>query len=81
MSYILLRVHWCHIIVLNVHASTEDKIDDLKDSFYKESDQIPTYHMNILLGDFNAKEATNTFLNQKLGMNVYNKLVMIMELG
>jgi hypothetical protein len=26
MPYIILRVHWYYIIVLNVHASTEDKI-------------------------------------------------------
>jgi hypothetical protein len=25
MSYIILRDRWCHIIVLNVHAPTEDK--------------------------------------------------------
>jgi hypothetical protein len=25
MSYIMLRGRWCHIIVLNVHAPTEDK--------------------------------------------------------
>jgi hypothetical protein len=34
MSYIILRGSWCHIIVLNVHAPIEDKIDDVKDSFY-----------------------------------------------
>jgi hypothetical protein len=33
MSCIILRGHWCHIIVLNVHAPTEDKTDDVKDSF------------------------------------------------
>jgi hypothetical protein len=33
MSYIILRHRWCHI-VLNVHASTENKIDDVKDSLY-----------------------------------------------
>jgi hypothetical protein len=33
MSYIILRGRWCHIIVLNVHAPTEDKTDDVKDSF------------------------------------------------
>jgi hypothetical protein len=27
MSYIILRGRWCHIIVLNVHAPTEDKTD------------------------------------------------------
>jgi hypothetical protein len=32
MSYITLRGCWCHIIVLNVHVPTEDKIDDVKDS-------------------------------------------------
>jgi hypothetical protein len=59
MSYIIFRDCWCHIIILNVHAPTEDKIDDEKDSFYKELehefDKFPTYCMNILLGDFSAK--------------------------
>jgi hypothetical protein len=29
----ILTGRWCHIIVLNVHAPTEDKIDDVKDSW------------------------------------------------
>jgi hypothetical protein len=33
MSYIILRGCWCRIIVLNVHAPTENKTDDVKDSF------------------------------------------------
>jgi hypothetical protein len=28
-SYIILRGRWCHIIVLNVHAPTEDKTTDV----------------------------------------------------
>jgi hypothetical protein len=36
MSYIILRGRWCYIIVLNVHAPTEDETDDVKDSFYEE---------------------------------------------
>jgi len=40
MSYRTLRGHWCDIIVLNVHASTEDKNDDRKDSFYDELERI-----------------------------------------
>jgi hypothetical protein len=59
MSYIILRGRWCHIIVLNVHAPTEDKTDYVKDSFNEELecvfDKFPKYHMTILLGDFNAK--------------------------
>jgi hypothetical protein len=59
MSYIILRGCWCHVILLNVHAPTEDKVDDVKDSFYKELermfDKFPKHHMKILLRDFNAK--------------------------
>jgi hypothetical protein len=40
MSYIILRGHWCDIIILNVHAPTEDKIDDTKDRFYKELEHV-----------------------------------------
>jgi hypothetical protein len=58
MSYIILRGRWCHIIVLNVHAPTEDKTDDVNDSFYKVlervSDKFLKYHTKILL-DFNGK--------------------------
>jgi hypothetical protein len=52
MSYIILRGHWCNIIILNVHAPTEDKIVDTKDRFYVELEQVfykfPKYHMKIL---------------------------------
>jgi hypothetical protein len=40
MSYIILRGCWCHIVVLNVHALTEDKTDDVKDSFYEELERV-----------------------------------------
>jgi len=33
VSYIVLRGHWCSI-VLNVHAPNEEKSDDSKDTFY-----------------------------------------------
>jgi hypothetical protein len=50
-SYITLRGRWCAIILLNVHASIHDKIDDMKGSFYEEVgrvfDEFPEYHMNI----------------------------------
>jgi hypothetical protein len=40
MSYIILRGLWCDNIVLNVHAPTEDKIDDVKDRFYEEQERV-----------------------------------------
>ena len=36
VSCITLKGRCCDIIVLNVHAPTEDKDDDIKDSFYEE---------------------------------------------
>jgi hypothetical protein len=51
MSYIILRGHWCDIIVLNIHAPTEDETDDMKDRFYKELEcvfnKFPKGHMKI----------------------------------
>jgi hypothetical protein len=40
LSYIILRGCWFHIIVLNVHAPTEDRNDDRKDIFYEELERI-----------------------------------------
>jgi hypothetical protein len=40
MSCIILRGRWFDVIVLNVHAPTEDKTDDMKDSFYEELECI-----------------------------------------
>jgi hypothetical protein len=40
VSYIMLRCCWCKIIVLNVQAQTEEKIDDVKGSFYEELEQV-----------------------------------------
>jgi hypothetical protein len=59
MSYIILRGCWCHIIVLKIHAPTQDKAYDVKDSFYEGLelvfDNFPKCHMKILLGDVSAK--------------------------
>ena len=40
VSYIVLRGRWYNIIVLNVHAPSEDQCDDSKDSFYEELEQV-----------------------------------------
>ena len=59
VSYTVLRGRWCNIVVLNVHAPSEEKSDDSKGSFYEELehvfDNFPKYHMKILSGGFNAK--------------------------
>jgi exonuclease III len=69
--YIALKVCWCDIIVLNVHASNGDKYDDIKDSFYEELeqlfDQFPRYHMKILVGDFNASVGRDEIFKPIIG--------------
>ena len=71
MSYLVLRGRWYNIIVLNVHAPSEDKRDDSKDSFYEELEQVfhhfSRYHMKILLGDFNAKVGRENIFKPTIG--------------
>jgi hypothetical protein len=57
--------------VLNVHAPTEDKIDDIKDRFCEELEQVfdkfPRCHMNILLGEINAKVGREDIFKPTIG--------------
>ena len=59
LSYIVLRGCWYNIIVVNVHAQSEEKSDESKDSFYEELEQVfdhfPKYYMKILLGTLTQK--------------------------
>jgi exonuclease III len=59
MPHVIQRAQWCHNIVLNIHAPTEDRTVEVKHSFYKKLesvfDKFSKNHMKILLGDFNVK--------------------------
>ena len=65
LSYIVLRGRWPIIILVNVHEPSEEKSEESKDSFHGELEQFfdnfPTYHMKILLEDFNAKVGREYF--------------------
>ena len=83
MSYIVLSGRWCNIIVLNVHAPSEGKSDEAKDSFYEELEQvffnisastIQKFYYEILMQTWGEK----IFSNQQLGMRFYISIVMIM---
>jgi hypothetical protein len=68
---IILRGRWCHIIVQSVHATTEDKFDDVKNSFYEELesafDKFIKKNTEILLDDFNAKVGREGILKPTIG--------------
>jgi len=67
----VLRGRWRNIIVVNVHAPSEEKSEKSKDSFYEELEQVfhhfPKYHMKILLGDFNAKVGREIIFKPTIG--------------
>ena len=66
-----MRGRWCNIIAVNVHAPSEEKIDESKDSIYEELKQVyyhfPKYHMKILLGDFNTKVGRENIFKPTIG--------------
>jgi hypothetical protein len=71
MSYVILRGRWWYVIVLNVHAPAEAKIDDVKENLREELENVfdksPKYHVNILLLDFSAKVVREDILNPTVG--------------
>ena len=71
LSYIVLRGRWRNIIVVNVHAPSEEKCDELEDSLYEELEQVydhfSKYHMKMLLGDFNAKVGIENIFKPTIG--------------
>ena len=54
-----------------MHAPSEVKTDDSKDSSHEESEkvfvQFPKYHMKFLLGDFNAKVGRDNIFKPTIG--------------
>jgi len=71
LSYIVLGGRWHNTIVVNVHAPSGEKSEELKDSFYEELEHVfnhfPKYHMKILLGDFNAKVGRENIFKPTIG--------------
>jgi hypothetical protein len=78
MSYIIPRGRPCDIIVLNIHAPTENKIDDMKGSFYGELqrvfDKFLKYHMKMLLRDFNAIVGREGIFTPTIGNESLHKI-------
>ena len=68
---IALKNRWRDIIVVNVRSSLKDNADYIKENFYEEIerlfDQLPAYHMKILLDDFNAKAGRENILQPTIG--------------
>jgi hypothetical protein len=48
MPYVIVRGHRCRVIVLNVHAPTEDAIDAVKEIFYEELQRVLDNSLNAI---------------------------------
>ena len=48
VSYTVMRDRWCNIIILNVHAPSEDKSDDSKDSFMRNWSRFLIIFLGII---------------------------------
>jgi len=48
LSFVVLRGRWLNIIVVNVHAPSEEKGYEAKDSFYEELEQVLINSQNII---------------------------------
>jgi hypothetical protein len=75
MSYIILRGCWCYIIVLNVHAPTEDKTD-VQYSFYEELGRVFDNSLNTIwkLLDFNAIVGRADIFKLTIGNEILHKI-------
>ena len=84
MSHIVLIGRWCNIIVLKGHAPSEEKSDDLTDSFYVELQHFfyhfPKYHAKIIFGDFNEKVGRENIFKLTIGNESLHQIVLIMVL-
>ncbi|XP_070166158.1 uncharacterized protein [Polyergus mexicanus] len=69
---ILSAGRWYKIAIINVHAPTEDKDDEIKNGFYEELehlvDQLPNDYMKIVLEDFNAKIGKEDIFRPTIGL-------------
>ncbi|VVC33729.1 Endonuclease/exonuclease/phosphatase [Cinara cedri] len=76
ISMLTIEAQWFDISFMNVHAPTEDKSQDEKETFYEQLESslnsIPSNRIQIVLGDLNAKVGKETMFRQVAGKHSLN---------
>jgi len=77
-----LKIKRFSCTLINVHAPTNEKTEEIKEEFYslleQNKNQIARLDINIILGDFNAKVG-KAHTNPPLAMTVYIMKLTTME--
>jgi len=62
ICYLRLKAKWFSCTLINVHAPTNEKMEEVREEFYNLLEQninhIANSDIKIILGDFNAKVGT-----------------------
>ncbi|XP_055855997.1 uncharacterized protein LOC129919171 [Episyrphus balteatus] len=71
LTTIRIKAKFTNISLICAHSPTEEKDDTTKDNFYelleKTYEQIPSYDIKIVLGDFNAKLGREDIFGSTVG--------------
>lgn len=73
MCVLRVKTRFFNLLMINVHAETEDKNEITKDNFYNKLEQVydatPSNDIKILIGDFNAKIGREPIYQEIVGAN------------
>ena len=71
LATIRIRAKFFNISLICAHAPTEEKDDELKDTFYEKLDEVyercPRHDVKIVIGDFNAKVGREGIFGSTVG--------------
>jgi hypothetical protein len=77
MVYTIPIGRQCDITNLNVHIPIEVKIDDVKDSFYEDSERIlvkfPKHHTKSFSRNFNAEVRREDIFKPTVGIETFHQ--------
>ncbi|KAL4096954.1 hypothetical protein QTP88_021820 [Uroleucon formosanum] len=73
ISVLTIRAQWFDVSLISVHAPTEDKPQEEKETFYDDLEStintLPNNNIQILLGDLNAKIVKETAFKPTIGLH------------
>jgi len=71
ICYLRLKAKWFSCTMINVHAPTNEKTEEIKEEFYnlleQNINQIANSDIKIILGDFNAKVGKENIYKHIIG--------------